>query len=54
MSVILTIELGKYKSVACISRGDPSAATFATLATDHPHRVYFFPFFVRRLTTALA
>jgi transposase len=31
---ILAIDLGKYKSVACLSTGDPAAATFLTFTTD--------------------
>ena len=31
---ILALDLGKYKSVACLYTGDPATATFLTLVTD--------------------
>jgi transposase len=31
---IVAIDLGKYKSVACLYNGDPATATFVTFATD--------------------
>ena len=31
---ILALDLGKYKSVACLSTGDPATATFLSLVTD--------------------
>ncbi|HZY87939.1 MAG TPA: hypothetical protein VFE78_24100 [Gemmataceae bacterium] len=31
---ILAIDLGKYKSVACLYAGDPAAATFVSFPTD--------------------
>jgi len=34
---ILAIDLGKYKSVACVFRGDPRQARFASLTTDREH-----------------
>ena len=34
---ILAIDLGKYKSVACIFMGDPSQARFSALTTDREH-----------------
>jgi transposase len=34
---ILAIDLGKYKSVACLYPGEPAAATFVTLTTDRHH-----------------
>src|SRR5262245_42102388 len=34
---ILALGLGKYKSVACVYRGDPASARFETLTTDRAH-----------------
>ncbi len=34
---ILAIDLGKYKSVACVFGANPSRATFASLTTDREH-----------------
>src|SRR5258708_13234606 len=34
---ILALDLGKYKSVACVYPGDPAAARFDTLTTDRDH-----------------
>jgi transposase len=34
---ILALDLGKYKSVACVSRGDPNTARFESLTTDREH-----------------
>ena len=34
---ILALDLGKYKSVACLYRGDPAEARFETLTTDREH-----------------
>jgi len=36
-ATILAIDLGKYKSVACVYRGSPDEARFETLTTDHQH-----------------
>ncbi len=33
-TTILALDLGKYKSVACLTTGDPAAATFLTPTTD--------------------
>src|SRR5262245_15819803 len=35
--VILALDLGKYKSVACTYTGDPATARFTTLTTDRTH-----------------
>jgi transposase len=35
--LILALDLGKYKSVACAYDGDPDAARFETLTTDRDH-----------------
>jgi transposase len=34
---ILAIDLGKYKSVACLYHGDPATARFESLSTDRAH-----------------
>ncbi len=34
---ILAIDLGKYKSVACVYSGDPATATFVSFPTDREH-----------------
>jgi transposase len=34
---ILALDLGKYKSVACLYAGDPDSARFQTLTTDRDH-----------------
>jgi transposase len=34
---IVAIDLGKYKSVACVYSGDPATAAFASLTTDRDH-----------------
>jgi transposase len=34
---ILAIDLGKYKSVACVYHGDPASARFESLTTDRSH-----------------
>ena len=36
-ALILAIDLGKYKSVACLNAGDPAAARFQSLTTDRDH-----------------
>jgi transposase len=36
-ATILALDLGKYKSVACLYTGDPDAARFQTLTTDRAH-----------------
>jgi hypothetical protein len=35
--VIVALDLGEYKSVACAYRGDPADARFDTLTTDRDH-----------------
>jgi transposase len=35
--IILAIDLGKYKSVACLYTGDPATATFVSFPTDRDH-----------------
>jgi transposase len=35
--IILAIDLGKYKSVACVYHGDPATATFTSFPTDRDH-----------------
>jgi transposase len=35
--LILALDLGKYKSVACAYQGDPAAARFESLTTDRAH-----------------
>jgi transposase len=35
--LILAIDLGKYKSAACLYAGDPATARFGTLTTDREH-----------------
>jgi transposase len=39
---ILALDLGKYKSVACLSPGDPATATFVSFPTDRdrPHKLF--------------
>jgi transposase len=39
---ILAIDLGKYKSVACLYSGDPAQTRFRTLTTDRQHLRQFF------------
>lgn len=34
---ILALDLGKYKTVACVYRGDPATAPFVSLITDRDH-----------------
>jgi hypothetical protein len=36
-SAILAIDLGKYKSVACLYQGDPQTAQFISVSTDEAH-----------------
>jgi transposase len=36
-ATIVAIDLGKYKSVACVYSGDPAAATFTSFPTDREH-----------------
>jgi transposase len=36
-ATILAVDLGKYKSVACLYRGSPDGARFETLTTDRQH-----------------
>jgi transposase len=40
--LILALDLGKYKSVACLYDGDPAAARFITLTTDRAHLTRLF------------
>ena len=35
--LILALDLGKYKTVACAYQGDPAAARFESLTTDRDH-----------------
>jgi hypothetical protein len=35
--LILALDLGKYKSVACLYQGDPNNARFDSLTTDRQH-----------------
>jgi len=40
--LILALDLGKYKSVACLYEGDPATARFVTLTTDREHLARLF------------